>query len=537
MDTASSAKRAIEPDKIGTSTPPRLYAALAGTLGAAVALAIGEFIDGASTAIPSLVTSAGDWVIDSAPGAVERQAIETLGTNDKPALVIGTIIISLLIGAAAGRAGRRDHRIPALVFAVFGLFGWWFLARNPLTTSGASWLVALVAAAGGFATYRLLYAVAQFNEDRVTEARVTDTPINPAATRRSFFGWGGGALATAAALAGIGRSLRGRARVDQAREEIVIDTSTDVVTVSSGIDNLDDIEGISSYITDSTGNNFYRIDSALSIPQVDPDTWTLRITGLVDNPVEFTLADIQAMDLEDHVVTISCVSNDIGAGLVGNALWTGVPLTKLLQIAGVQNEATQLVGRSVDGWTAGFPPEILGDGRTALLAIGMNGEPLPVRHGFPARLVVAGIYGYVSATKWISEINLTRWEDFDGYWIPRGWSKKGPIKTSSRIDVPRRGTELVAGPQAIAGVAWAPTRGIAKVEVRIDEGDWQEARLGEVVSDETWAQWMLEWDATPGDHVLQVRATDGNGELQALGPKSVAPDGAEGWHAVPVRVA
>ena len=242
------------------------------------------------------------------------------------------------------------------------------------------------------------------------------------------------------------------------------------------------------------------------------------------------------MDLEDHVVTISCVSNEVGGGLVGNALWTGVPLTKLLEIAGVQPEATQFVSRSVDGWTAGFPPEILQDGRTALLAIGMNGEPLPVRHGFPARIIVAGIYGYVSATKWVEEINLTAWDDFDGYWIPRGWAKEGPIKTQSRIDVPRSRTEISSGLQPIAGVAWAPTRGISMVEVKIGDEDWQEATIAESVTDETWVQWMLEWDAPPGDHLIQVRATDGDGELQALGPKRVDPDGAEGWHIIGVRV-
>lgn len=536
--TSTTPMSASAPDSLTSdldgqvSGPPALYAAIAGILGAAIALAIGEFLSGLSKAVPSLVVSAGDWVIDSAPGAVERWAIDTLGTADKPALVIGTIVISLVIGALIGLAARRDHRITGAVFAVFGLLGWWFLARNPLTDTSATWLVALVAAAGGYAAFRLLYAVAEFNETKVA----LEAPTNPFATRRSFFGWGGAAALSAVALTGLGRQLRGRARVDEAREAIVIDTATDIPTVTNELTTFDEIEGLASYITDSTGNNFYRIDSALTIPQVDPATWSLKITGLVDNPIEFTLADIQAMDLEDHVVTISCVSNEVGGGLVGTALWTGVPLTKLLEIAGIQNGATQLVSRSVDGWTAGFPPEILQDGRTALLAIGMNGEPLPVRHGFPARLVVAGIYGYVSATKWVDEINLTTWEDFDGYWIPRGWSKKGPIKTQSRIDVPSSRTEVGSGLQPIAGVAWAPTRGISLVEVKVDDQPWQEATIADSVSDETWVQWMIEWDALPGDHTIQVRATDGDGILQAVGPKRVDPDGAEGWHIIPVRV-
>ena len=220
-----------------------------------------------------------------------------------------------------------------------------------------------------------------------------------------------------------------------------------------------------------------------------------------------------------EAVTLSCVSNEVGGNLVGNAIWQGVPLRTLLDRAGVQTGATQIVGTSVDGFTAGFPTAALDDGRTALVAVGMNGEPLPAVHGFPARLVIAGLYGYVSATKWLSEIRLTTLEDFDGYWIPRGWSKEGPIKTQSRIDVPKSGANLSAGTMAIAGVAWAPgpNRGITKVEVQIDDGDWVEAKLGDVLSDETWREWMIEWDAVPGSHTAQVRATDGTGETQTVG--------------------
>ncbi len=215
---------------------------------------------------------------------------------------------------------------------------------------------------------------------------------------------------------------------------------------------------------------------------------------------------------------------------------TGVPLRSLLDRAGVQDGATQIVGRSVDDWTAGFPTDLAYDGRNVLLAVGMNGEPLPIRHGFPARLVVAGVYGYVSAVKWIEEIALTRWEDFDGYWISRGWAKDGPMKTQSRIDVPRRYTEIAAGPNAVAGVAWAPTRGIEKVEIRVDEGDWQACDVGDVLGNETWAQWKTTWDAPIGEHVLEVRATDGTGQPQPLGPKGPRPDGAEGYHHVRVTV-
>jgi hypothetical protein len=230
-------------------------------------------------------------------------------------------------------------------------------------------------------------------------------------------------------------------------------------------------------------------------------------------------------------ITLQCVSNEVGGPLVGNAVWQGVPLVELLDRAGVQPEGTQVLGRSVDGFTAGFPTELLDDGRPALLAYGMNGELLIPMHGFPARLVVSGVYGYVSATKWLQSIELTRFEDVDGYWVPLGWAKEAPVKTMSRIDVPRRGEAVLAGPVVCAGVAWSMPRGISAVEVRIDEGDWQPAELGDATSGHTWVQWRAVVDVEPGDHILTVRATDADGEVQTDQPASPAPDGATGHHA------
>ena len=272
------------------------------------------------------------------------------------------------------------------------------------------------------------------------------------------------------------------------------------------------------------------------MPQVDPRDWTLEIKGLVDNPYTLTFNEVLEMDLEEHVVTLSCVSNEVGGPLVGNALWLGVPIAKLLDRAGVRPEADQFVGRSIDDWTAGFPTDLLYDGRTALLAVGMNGEPLPIDHGFPARLVVAGIYGYVSAVKWVTEIELTRWDDFNGYWITKGWAKEGPMKTMSRIDVPRNRSQVVGGLSPIAGVAWSPPRGIRAVEVSVDDGPWWECDLAVPGTDESWVQWKTTWDPNPGDHVITVRAVDGDGNLQPIGPKAVDPDGAEGWHRIRVEV-
>ena len=306
------------------------------------------------------------------------------------------------------------------------------------------------------------------------------------------------------------------------------------------IDTLDDeVRGISPYITPITPiDEFYRIDTAVRAPQVNPANWRLRFTGMVDRPYELTFDDILAMDLSDHVITLSCVSNPVGGQLVGNAMWTGVPLAVLLERAGVQGAANQVVGRSVDDFTAGFPIGAVHDGRNAILAIGMNNELLPISHGFPARLVVAGLYGYVSAVKWIDEIHLTTWDGFDGYWVPRGWSKRGPIKTQSRIDTPRSNARLRVGETtSVAGIAWAPTRGIERVETKIGGEDWTPCHLGQALGDESWVQWHREW--TPdrsGTHQIQVRATDGTGTTQGGFGVPPRPNGAEGWHSLRVDV-
>ena len=303
------------------------------------------------------------------------------------------------------------------------------------------------------------------------------------------------------------------------------------------LDTLDDVPGISPYVTPITPrDDFYRVDTALSIPQVDPSRWSLRFTGMVDRPYTLNFDDVLAMDLSDHVITLACVSNPVGGRLVGNAVWTGVPLAALLERAGAQRRANQVVGRSVDDFTAGFPTGVVHDGRNAILAIGMNNELLPAAHGFPARLLVAGLYGYVSAVKWIDEIHLTTWDAFDGYWVPRGWSKRGPMKTQSRIDIPKNNARLRAGETtSIAGIAWAPTRGIVRVETKVGNEDWVECRLGQALGDESWVQWHREWTPTTGRHRIRVRATDGKGVTQGSMDVPTLPNGAEGWHTIAVR--
>jgi DMSO/TMAO reductase YedYZ molybdopterin-dependent catalytic subunit len=409
--------------------------------------------------------------------------------------------------------------------------GGWAAARNPFSADGWSWIVALLAAAVGIGLRRLLTAVAALSFDQVPPSGDRGDDALPA--RRAFLVLTGGAAVASVAAGLLGRGLRNARDVEAARRDVVLPTVAPEATVVVPATLDTTVPGLSSYITPN--DDFYRIDTALTIPQVDPTDWKLRITGLVDNPFELTYDEILAMDLVETNVTLSCVSNEVGGDLVGNAKWLGVPLTTLLDRAGVKPEGTQIVGVSVDDFDAGFPTSLAYDGRTALLAVGMNGEPLPIRHGFPARLVVAGLYGYVSAVKWISEIRLDT-DDHDGYWIPRGWSKLGPIKTQSRIDVPRASRRVSAGTTPIAGVAWAPDRGIATVEVQIDDGQWRPCRLGDATSDDTWVQWLVDWEATPGKHKIAVRATDKTGAVQSSDRRSPAPNGAEGYHTIRVTV-
>jgi DMSO/TMAO reductase YedYZ molybdopterin-dependent catalytic subunit len=295
-----------------------------------------------------------------------------------------------------------------------------------------------------------------------------------------------------------------------------------------------DVPGTTPYVTPN--RTFYRIDTALVTPQVDPEAWQLRIHGMVRNPITITWADLLKRPMVERYVTIACVSNEVGGDLIGNALWLGTPIRDLLDEADPLPEADQVVQRSVDGWTCGAPTAVLRDGRDALLAIGMNGEPLPVEHGFPARMIVPGLYGYVSACKWITEIELTRFADFDAYWVPRGWSALAPVKTQSRIDSPGDGSRKPVGDVTIAGVAWATHRGIATVEVQVDDGPWQTARLAAAVSADTWRQWSLTWAASAGRHTLRVRATDLDGVTQTPLEAPPAPDGATGLHQVTVDI-
>ena len=356
-------------------------------------------------------------------------------------------------------------------------------------------------------------------------------------TRRSFLRWTGiAAVGTAAVAVGAKILTSGGSGGSASVSDVALPTP--VGTLPSQARSLAntpglDVPGLTPLITPN--DEFFRIDTAFNVPAVDPTTWRLDFKGKVKEPFSISYDELMALPQVEAPVTLACVSNRVGGTLIGTAVWQGVELRTLLDRAGVESSAQQIVGRSVDGFTAGFPTEAAFDGRTALVAVGMNGAPLPRQHGFPARLVVEGLYGYVSSTKWLQSIELAGWEDFDAYWIQRGWSKTGPIKPSSRIDVPRSGLRPPAGTVTIAGVAWAPDSGVASVEVRIDDV-WRKASLGESLSGGVWRQWYLDWDATPGEHEIAVRCTSADGVVQSGIENPDAVDGYTGWESRTITV-
>jgi len=477
------------------------------------------------------VSSIGTEFIDRFAGGLKDLAVQLFGTNDKPALIVGIIINSLMLGALFGLVARRWFWLGAIGFAGFGAVGLWAYTRDPLGSTTTGLLAAVIAVAVGVASLWALLRVAP-RRAAVTDRDADHSDAHTGTRRRTFLAAALVAIAGAAGSSVLGRKLRAGNISEAARADVALPRAG----TSAGVPDRQPFspEGLSPYVTPNA--EFYRIDTALIVPQVDIDAWSLEISGMVDSPFSISYDELLEMESVEETVTLQCVSNEVGGRLVDNAVWQGVPLQALLDRAGVQAGATQVVGRSLDDFTAGFPTDVALDGRVALVAYAMNGEPLPVEHGFPARLVVAGLYGYVSATKWLRQIELTSWEDFDGYWITRGWAKEGPIKTMSRIDVPASSARLAAGPTPVAGVAWAPTRGIERVEVQIDDGEWQECRLGEVASDNTWVQWLYEWDARPGEHTIRARATDRGGETQTDAVEPPIPSGATGWHSRRVRV-
>ncbi len=583
METQPTPPRTGSPASVGSTVD---YAIL-GVVATGAALAATELVAGLFLSAPSLIRTIGQRIIDITPAPVEDWAISTFGTNDKAVLITGIVVVSLAIGALLGVLAKERPRPAAFGFIAFGTVGFLVGLTDPL----AGTLLTLVAAvaAGGVGVGALLGLRSVLERGSPSGSDSIPPSSSPGQvvveTRRSFIKASGSAAFLAVVGVALGRFLSDRqTSAIRSRDQVTLpaasDTSATSATTSAATTvapttspaasadgsgppaetpvqeatstsvtqaasetrvsgapdpvpaQLAQVEGVSELITPNS--DFYRIDTALSIPRVDIDTWKLEFRGSVDNPFTVTYDELLQMPLVERYVTLCCVSNPVGGSLVGTAKWLGVPLHDLVEQAGVRPEGTQLVGRSVDGFTVGFPTSAVFDGREALVAVGMNGEPLPLPHGFPARLVVSGLYGYVSATKWLSEIEFTGWEDFDAYWIPRGWAKQAPIKTQSRIDTPRPGS-IATGTHVIAGVAWAQNRGVERVEVQVGDGPWMDANLPEELSIDTWRQWYLEYDFPGGVHVISVRATDATGETQTADVQGARPDGATGYHMVSVN--
>lgn len=508
--------------------PSKPLAALIGFVSGLFGLAVAELTTAVSPRLRSPVVDVGDRVVDAAPPWLKNLAIDLFGTGDKIALLAGIGVLLALYAASLGLLIASGRRRWALIGV--GMFGAVGVVASLVGRVDRPLVAAVPSFVGAFAAGLALMVLGR----RIQSGRAgrpTDAPANPSSRRGVLVGLG--AFTSAAVVAGVsGRALASRFNANASRAAVGVRSLFGRQTPPPPAV-LAPVDGIKPFITPNT--DFYRIDTALTVPQVPADTWTLEIHGMVDNDLTFTYDELFERELIEETVTLTCVSNQIGGDLLGTAVWGGVRLDDLLAEAGIGEGADQIVGRSVDGWTAGIPVAAL-DGRPAMVALSMNGEPLPLEHGFPARLIVPGLYGYVSATKWLTELELTTFDAFDQYWVPRGWDAQGPIKTQSRIDVPKALATIAPGETMIAGSAWAQTTGIDRVEIRIDDGPWQDATLAEELNDMTWRQWSLPWQATPGRHSLTVRATDRSGFTQIEERTDPIPNGATGWHQTVVLV-
>jgi DMSO/TMAO reductase YedYZ molybdopterin-dependent catalytic subunit len=555
-------------------TRNRTRAGIAGVVGAVVAFGITELVHGLYTPVPSALVSLAQRIVELTPGTLVTRGIELLGTADIPTLIasvfIGTVIFAVLLGNLAVR-----H--PSLAFlgvAVLAAVAIASALADPFVEAFPTAATIVVAFLAGSTVTELLLRAAGLRPTpkSMGEAPPAGAPgsaASPAVRSREagsdggmavgrggFLLLGGGAAVAGLAAAGLGRLLAGASPQTAIRPkklnlpEIPENKATgDGAQKGAGeavthdtlprppADASIDVPGMPDLITPAS--SFYLIDTELTSPRIDANTWKLSVKGAVDNPVEFSYRDLLGMPTREADITLSCVSNTVGGGLVSNGRWTGVLLSDVLAEAGMSRDrisgaSRQLVGRSVDGFTTGFKTDIALDGRNALVAFGLNGSELPLKHGYPVRLVVPGLYGYISATKWLTELELTNW-NFDAYWIQRTWSKKGPVKTQSRIDTIQDGDVLSLGKNPIGGIAWAPHRGIEKVEVSTDGGEtWNTARLARQLAEDTWRQYVYDWNATPGDYTIQVRATDGTGETQTAAEAPPHPSGATGYHTINV---
>jgi DMSO/TMAO reductase YedYZ molybdopterin-dependent catalytic subunit len=509
-------------------TPAWLRGSLLGLVAAGSGLAVSVAASGYLHQRVSPVVALAEEVIRLTPGRVIEFVISLVGQNDKPLLIALTLLGMAVVSAAVGVLAMRWTIIAELVFIGLGFVLAW--AVGDRLTSSSSTYVPTIA---GVATTVIVLAVLA---PLAIRAEAEPAGAGPEAdarakSRREFLQWSGVVAAGAVVVGVVGLVLeQGRAAVEAARRKLRLDVTNPAppAGVSVGVD------GVAPWKTSQ--ERFYRIDTALVVPQILPRDWTLRIHGMVDRELTLSYDELLDRGLTQAWLTLCCVSNVVGGDLISNAWFSGVKVSALLDDVGVHSGADAVLSTSDDSWTAGTPLAALTDDRNAMLAVAMNGEPLTPEHGFPVRMVVPGLYGYVSGTKWIRDMEVTRFDDFTAFWTERGWSPQGPIKTESRIDVPNDGDHLSAGQVAIGGVAWAQHTGIAKVEVRVDDADWAEAVLGDDPTIDSWRQWHYVWDAPAGDHQLQVRATDNSGYTQTADRVDVVPNGATGWHTISVSV-
>ena len=505
------------------------WAAVCGVVAGLLGIGVSDLAARLITPAGSPLAAVGSVIIGLLPAGMVNFGKDVLGRADKPVLLVIVALGVLALCALGGVAELRRRGGGPLVFGVVAAVG----VASVAVGSGAD-VKAYVPTLVGVLLACVLLSSLLTRLRRWQPARVLPTSGGPSdPSRRGFLVrtalWG----AVAAAATVSGRVLIGAAnRISDARRNLSLPVpTTPAPPVPAGADL--GIADLSPYLTPN--DDFYRIDTALQVPVIDPAAWSIRVTGMVEQEVSMTFDELLAQPLVEHVATLTCVSNEVGGNLVGNASWLGYPIRELLARAKPQQGADMVLSRSEDGFTASTPLEVLLDpDRACLLAVGMNGQPLPLEHGFPVRMVVPGLYGYVSATKWVVDLKVTTFAEDSGYWTPLGWSEKGPIKLSSRIDVP--GSSVDAGTVAVAGVAWAQHTGIGSVEVQVDDGPWAQAELAETAGPDTWRQWRYAWDATAGDHRLTVRATDAKGEPQVAAEAPPAPDGATGYHSVRVTV-
>ncbi|HSB84707.1 MAG TPA: molybdopterin-dependent oxidoreductase [Ilumatobacteraceae bacterium] len=513
----------------GPKPTPRRYGAVAGLVAGAVAVTTGMLVARVIDVV-SPIDAVGSEFIDRVPPWLKELAIQWFGTNDKLALRVGIVTTLAIAALIVGVLAVRWLAAGIVGIALFGVIGALAAVHRPDESFGAA-VPPIIGTLIGIPLLVLLF--------RPTAPRRAIMPGPSRAPlgwdRRRFLVTTGSAAAGAVMVGAVAEVLE-RRRVESIREAIPDSLpparapGAERVAVPASAT----VSPVTPFITPN--DDFYRIDTALSFPRINLSNWKVELNGLVERPLSLTYDELSARDQIERVVTLCCVSNEVGGEYISTAAFQGVLLADLLAEAGVKSGAEQVFSTSLDGWTCGFPVAAALDGRDAMIALGMNGEPLPLEHGFPARLVVPGLYGYVSATKWLRTVKLTTWDAAEGYWVPRGWAREAPVKTQSRIDVPRKGQQLSPGTVKIAGIAWAQHRGIAKVEVRIDEGPWQEARLATDVTDDAWRQWIFDWEATSGKHTIQVRATDKTGETQTADVTPPDPDGATGYHTRGVSV-